>query len=502
MLSALILLLAPCQDFDDLAERLRGATDRASYDSQLAYSAAKELADIRSVEAMELRLELYDRKWTTYRGVYLRDWFYSGMQQASSPAEAALLAEAAADDDRSDALRMLCLQALEAGTAQVPAGPLLERGFVKAAPELRRAWQRTLGSLAASGRLDTSAVKGKDPAAQIAKLLAKAPPAGGLAAVSGAAASEALVATVAKSKDGVDRALALRALAGVDAEAFMRAGERAFRDELPGLRCAYLEAAVAKRVHRAVPGILRSMRWAADEELARWPADCGTALRRLTGMRLGNDPALWERWWKDRGEAWLAQAESGTTEALPEPEPSDTVARFFGLAVDSQNVVVLVDGSGSMSTNMLGELNCAQAAATEAERFLMSLGKDAYFNVGVIEVKPALAFDKPAKVKKRNIEDAVDFLRRREYKSRSSLVEALQAAAADPRFDTVVLISDGGSSDGLHQHPEHMLEAARHLHAGTGLRIHTILITDSKKHERFMRELAEATGGRATRAEG
>lgn len=502
MLSALLLLLAPCQDFDDLAERLRSATDRASYDTHRAYTAAKELAEMRTVEAMELRLELYDRKWTTYRGVYLRDWFYSGMQKASSPAEAALLAEAAADDDRSDALRMLCLQALEASSAQVPAGPLLERDFVKAAPELRRAWQRTLGSLAASGRLDTSELKGKAAAEQIAKLLAKAPPAGGLAAVSGAGASAALVTTVAKSKDDFDRALALRALAGVDAEAFVRAGEIAFRAESPGLRCAYLEAAVAEHVHGAAPGILRSMRWASDEELARWPADCGTALRGLTGMKLGNDPALWERWWKDRGAAWLAQAKNGASEAQAEPEPSDTVARFFGLAVDSQNVVVLVDGSGSMSTNLLGELDCARAAAAEAERFLGSLGKDAYFNVGVIEVKPAMAFDKPAKVKKRNIEDAVDFLRRREYKSRSSLVEALKAATADPRFDTVVLISDGGSSDGLHQHPEHMLEAARHLHEGTGLRIHTVLVTDSDKHERFMRELAEATGGRAIRAEG
>ena len=85
--AACLLLLAPCQDLEDLATRLRGAVDKSTYDGNRAYTAAKELVELRSADAMKLRLELYDARWSTYRGVYLRDWFYSGMQRAASPAE-------------------------------------------------------------------------------------------------------------------------------------------------------------------------------------------------------------------------------------------------------------------------------------------------------------------------------------------------------------------------------------------------------------------------------
>ena len=62
--------------------------------------------------------------------------------------------------------------------------------------------------------------------------------------------------------------------------------------------------------------------------------------------------------------------------------------------------------------------------------------------------------------------------------------------------DTIVVISDGGSSAGKHQYNGHILDGASRLFERSGVRIHTVLVTDSTKHEKFMKELASLTGGR------
>ena len=503
MIAACLLLLAPCQDLDALAGRLRQAVDRASHDELRAHAAARELVGMHGAAAMALRLELYDTKWDSYRGAFLRDLLYEGMRLAASAEENELLAEAAADPRRSEVLRTLCLQALESGAGAVPAEALLDRRFLKAPAPLRRAWQHTLGALLARGRLGDSEPKRTDERETALELLRKAAPGDGYALAGGVDATAQLEYWARRAEDPRDRALALRALAAQDPAAFARSGETAFLRGSPGERCAWLEAAVEQRVIEAAAGLVRSLRYAEEQELARWRADCGASLRALTGVGLGDSAAMWERWWSEAGAEWAATARDALrpSVSLGRSAPDATTARMFGLAVDSDAVVLLVDGSGSMTMNHIGELDCAQAAAREAARFLAALGDDARFEVGIIEPQPAVVFGELVRARRRAIDEAEDFLRRRAYRGTSALHEALEAAAAtEGGADTVVLITDGGSSAGLHARPDYLLEAAARLHAETGLRIHTVQITGSERHGRFLRELAEQTGGRAVRA--
>ena len=118
---ALLAALAAClqaPSFEEIADKLRKSADKESYEAG-AVDAAKALAELRTVEAMQLRLELFDARMDTYRGVNLRDWFYSGMQKAATREEGDLLAAAAGDAKRSALLRTLCLRALEASHAEV-----------------------------------------------------------------------------------------------------------------------------------------------------------------------------------------------------------------------------------------------------------------------------------------------------------------------------------------------------------------------------------------------
>ncbi|MHC4381202.1 MAG: hypothetical protein ACYSU1_08975 [Planctomycetota bacterium] len=128
MFATLLLCLAPCQQLDELADTLSAATDKTSYEDG-AYDAARQLADLRSAEAMELRLDLFEKKMDTYRGVYLREWFYSGYLKASSEEEGNLMAEAAADRRRSDWHRILLLRSLArcSVTIDAPSVPCLPK---------------------------------------------------------------------------------------------------------------------------------------------------------------------------------------------------------------------------------------------------------------------------------------------------------------------------------------------------------------------------------------
>lgn len=506
MLTALLLALAPFQQLDALADTLRASKDKTSYEDG-AYQAAKELADLRSEEAMELRLALFDAKEETYRGVYLRDWFYSGYLKAESREEGDLMLEVAASKKASEWHRVLLLRALGRCSAEVSGKLLLDKGFLKAPDAVRREWSATIGLLLAEDRVDLSTLKDsarESASAMARRFITEGGFFDGLLYVESIDDTEAELMLRAAQKGALhaeDLGTVLRVLGRHDGGA-ARLGSLApgiFDDRACAPRNAFLATAVEHRLVTLTPVLIQALEDEAKRTPNRFTGDIGSALRALTGQGFGDAPELWEKWWNEAGEAWLAEASSGGQVGKLERRDRDTVARFFGLAVETSNVVLLVDGSGSMSTNTLGDLSCAEAAAVEADRFLAQLPKESLFQVIVIEPEPELAFKKLMPASKGNRAKAVKFLQSRPYRSTSALLDALEAATADPLVDTIILVSDGGSSAGKHQYSGHLLDSVRRLHRRTGVRIHSVLVTDSTKHEKFMREAAELTGGRMVR---
>lgn len=507
MLFSLLLALAPVQQLDALADTLRASKDKSSYEDG-AYQAAKELAEMRSAEAMELRLELFDAKEEAYRGVYLRDWFYSGYLKAENREEAELMAKEAASKKASTWHRILLLRALGRCEATVSAKLMVDKGFQKAPEEVQREYSATLGILIAEGRLDYSTLKSsarESAEAAVRKRIHESGYFDGLAFLAEIDDVESELMLRAAQKGVLapqDLATVLRVLGKHQdgAARLHRLAPMVFADSACGPRNAFLETAVAHRLLALTPALIQALEQESQRTPNRFTGDIGSALRALTGQGFGDAPGMWSKWWQEAGEAWLAEAESdGGKVGKLERREQDTVARFFGLAVETSNVVLLVDGSGSMSTNTLGDFTCAEAAAVEAEKFLTQLPKEALFQAIVIEPEPELAFKKLMPATKGNRAKAVKFLQSRPYRSTSALLDALEAATADPLVDTLILVSDGGSSAGKHQYSGHLLDSVRRLHQRTGVRIHSVLVTDSTKHEKFMREVAEMTGGRMVR---
>ncbi|RMH00994.1 MAG: VWA domain-containing protein [Planctomycetota bacterium] len=507
MLAALLLALAPPQDFASLARTLERATDKAGYEAG-AYQAAKELADIPGPEAMALRLRLFDARLDTYRGVYLRDWFYSGMQRFQTAEEAEQLITAAADRRSSELLRRLCLRALALGDGPVPAKPMLAAAFRKAPEPVRREWQDALGLLLASGRLDLAGVRGRDPAATVRNALrSTAPWLSGLARVPDLPADELadLVEAAAKARDPGARAELLRALAergDVNRTALLALIDRALAGDEPGPVAAALDAAVRARVYEAAPLLVSFL----ERAEGRFVRDAAAALAALTGQNLGWSPAKWRRWWEERGGEWLRDARAGA--GLAPPAVLDgggeeaTAAVVFGLPVDSKRLAVLVDGSGSMVADHLGERTCAEAAIAELDAFLGQLPEGTRFELVVIADQPVPVFGRLKPLDRRSRATAVDFLRGYDFGGTSALYDVLVAAQHIEGVDTLVLISDGGGSSGSHQYAGHMLDGLKREFRRTGVRIHTVCVGRDGPKVRFMRDLAAATGGAAVQPGG
>ncbi len=505
LLSLLIASLPQDLDLAEIERTLEAAVDRAGFENG-AYQAARTLASIPGEEAMELRLRMFDPRLETYRGVFLRDWFYSGMQKAATAGEAEMLLDVARSSSSSGLLKLLSLRALRHSSAPLPHKVLFSKSLISAPGPLRREWQSLLGEAYAAQRiLFPSLAEGEKDEKVRKGLMASGPPWSGHAFLPALTQQEEkrIKDFALRGKDAGDQSLAIRTLSlhPESKGAWMEVAFSVLTSSHWGRRTAVLESAREAGIHGAIPLIIEAL--ANQDEGGRWPGDLADALHGLTGNQFGPDPVLWSRWWKEQGVAFLEKArdsKGGTNTA--KKSDRNASASFFGIPVDSNSLVILVDGSGSMKMDKLGERTCAEAAIDEIGRLLEKLSPKTFVNLALISTRPLPAFKQSKRNGAQTKKQAVAFLRKSDFKGTSSLVDVLLWAQNLEGVDTILLVSDGGSSSGLHQYSEHMLDTLLAEHERTGVRIHGICVGPDDRKASFMRKLAESTGGRVVRPSG
>ncbi|MDP6940831.1 MAG: hypothetical protein QGH51_02285 [Planctomycetota bacterium] len=491
------LPISPPQSLGDIEKTLKKATNKSGYEDR-GYAAARSLADIQTPEAMELRLKYFDRLLDTYRGVYLRDWFYSGMLKARSVEETELLAKTAANKKASPLLRLLCLQAIELCPGPIEAKPLMHKNLVKGKDiELFRAWQRALGHAYANGRLVLSGWRKKDPDAEVMKALGKESGIGLLFLQDlSNEQREELLDNAINSKEDSDRAELLFGLANrgdFSAEELLPVIASALGSSHTGLRSSAIYACKKNSVAASVPLLIHALEREVSEGGGRFVIDYGDTLMELTGLKMGRSPEMWNRWWNGSGEKWLSEGGQATNRGMKRPE-EETKATLFGIPIHSNKIVFAVDGSGSMN-GALGKVTRAEAAATELHKLLDVLPEDALFDVAIVENTMRTAFGGLKPNIKKNRTEAIEFIERCTFQSRSALYDALTELQDNWGADTIVLIGDGGSSNGTHQYTGHILAGLKKRHPRTGVRIHTVAVGASGALLNFMRYLATDSGG-------
>ena len=493
MIAALALAWTPAlQDLRVLEKDIQRAVNTDTIDA--GTRSARTLADIRSPEAMLLRFEMFEEKRDSWHGVHLRDWFYSGMIRATTDKEGTLLARQAANKKADPLLRLCCLRAIERSTAPVPAKELDSRSLRSAkSEEIQLAWELAAGTALAQGRVTGDAGRLRERLAEATGV--------GLALLSSWSEKEKtwlFEQAVSSRVSNSARSLLLRTLFArefMTEEELLPFIEAALDSSSPELLAAGL-ATTLRPVKISVPALIGLLEKEKDQP-SRWQWDAAENLRAITGMEFGSDPDTWHRWWNGAGKAWLKDGPSKDPQRQSgRPQKSeDTVATVFNVPIHSLNLVLIVDGSGSM-THELGPGSRAEAAIRELGVLLAGLPEKARFDILIAGNQVTSAFGEQVPNRKRAREEAFTMLNRCDFRERSCLHDALLEAMRRSGADTIVLIGDGGSTEGIHQFSGHILDGIRREFALRGTRIHTIgLGAEKAGRKTLMRDLASSTGG-------
>lgn len=302
-------------------------------------------------------------------------------------------------------------------------------------------------------------------------------------------------------------ALPALARAGLEANA-LEALRTLLADPSWRVRAAACEAATGVWSRAAIPLLLERLR----RESGRLRGDVRRALCTLGGEDLGPDADLWAAWWTTRGggidlgprpvpDAFGRVRRPDP--AAPPPGGEARTASFFRVPVVSEALAFLFDLSGSMQEPVEGAGSKAALARAEFSETAAGLSKRQAFDVFVYrypsEYPPAplltRALGRLTPGGEGAAKRATDWLEKEEPRGWGAFYDAL-VEVADEDVDTIVLLSDGIPSRGTYDRDYRLIAEFVRANRFRRVAVDTVLVGRDGADRTFMRDLADATGGR------
>ncbi|MHC4955204.1 MAG: HEAT repeat domain-containing protein [Planctomycetota bacterium] len=260
-----------------------------------------------------------------------------------------------------------------------------------------------------------------------------------------------------------------------------------------GVRLAATEALGRLRPKEAIPALIAVLQ--REDEHARVRRAAADALFAITHLRHGMLAPAWQRWFETQGAAFKVPAGAPpTTTAVRERK---SVADFYGLPIDSDRLVFVIDISGSMNTidekRKKGARSRLQIAMGQILRVAGALPDTARINVVLFSDRVSRWRGSLAPLTKDNRTDLKHYLGQQVTGSATHLYDGIEAGFEDPAADTMVVLTDGKVTGGKITGDSAILAAVRALNPGVTVRLHAVAIgVDSP----LLRHLAEESGGR------
>ncbi len=218
----------------------------------------------------------------------------------------------------------------------------------------------------------------------------------------------------------------------------------------------------------------------------------GQTLQRLTGQSYYADYELWARWWRGARETFSVPDK--VMEAATKPG-TRTVARFYGLPVDSERVVFVIDQSGSMSSTTNNKEDY-KIAVDEVMKALKRLKRGSKANVILFETdvhawKKALG----------SVNNSSRAALRRYLESNgptggTNLFDGLEMALLHKGVDTICLLSDGIPNGGKFSSELDIIREVRRINELKRITIHCVSLG---RESSLLKRLASENGGRYVR---
>lgn len=241
-------------------------------------------------------------------------------------------------------------------------------------------------------------------------------------------------------------------------------------------------------------------------EQGRLQKRLGEVLWQLTAQPFETDAAKWQAWWAQAGEKFTVVTEKELDQAAAARErrrlTQRTVAqsKFFGIKVESQRVIFVLDVSGSMLESMYGRTvgkrpaSRIDVAKEELALAIKNLEAGALFNVLTFSNGVARWQKEGIGVNtQQSRNEALAWVERLGAAGGTNLYDAVKEAFADKDVDTIFVLSDGEPTAGEQIDPYRIREDIAAWNRHRRVKIHTIAVGGSLE---VLEWLALDSGGR------
>ncbi|MFY9344543.1 MAG: HEAT repeat domain-containing protein [Planctomycetota bacterium] len=246
--------------------------------------------------------------------------------------------------------------------------------------------------------------------------------------------------------------------------------------------------------------------------IARMPIETGRmkkriaeALWQLTAQPFDEDHTRWQGWWNEAGELFTIASEKDLDKAAAERERkrlaarTTSTAKFFGLKVESQRVIFILDVSGSMLESMYGRYVGKRGAARidvakqELSQAIQNLEPGTLFNILIFSSsvarwqKEGIVVASPETRKA-----ALEWIERLGASGATNLYDSVKIGFEDKDVDTIFIMSDGEPTNGEVIDPHRIREDVAFWNKYRKIKINTIAIGGNLE---ILEWLAKDSGG-------
>jgi len=250
-------------------------------------------------------------------------------------------------------------------------------------------------------------------------------------------------------------------------------------------RYVAIEALQSIRDKQSVPKLIARL----AVETGRLRKRVAEALWQLAAQPFEEDHARWQGWWAEAAEKFTVASEKEVDKAAAERERkrlsarTTSQAKFFGLKVESQRVIFVLDISGSMLESMYGRFVGKRPAARidiakqELTQAIKNLEPGTLFNILTFSSSVASWHKEGIVVKTAEAEaEALEWIERLGAVGATNLYDSLKTAFQDQDVDTIFVMSDGEPTNGEIIDPHRIREEVAHWNKHRKIKLNTIAI--------------------------
>jgi len=257
------------------------------------------------------------------------------------------------------------------------------------------------------------------------------------------------------------------------------------------VRTAAIQALARARDKNTIETLLTRM----GKERSTTRAFVAESLVSLTGVDKGNDAKLWQSWWSTV-KANFTVPSITASKSRTALKSTATISTFYDLPVDTDNIVFVIDVSGSMKDEVRGDTKLA-TAKDEVVKVLIAMTKgQRKFNIVTFGTEPHSYQKTLQKASKDNIRKATNWIMRLETKGWTNIHDSLSMAMMTPGVESIFLLSDGAPSTGRYVEMKQVHDTITARNRSLMIRINTIAVGGDKRSRRFMKKLAEENFGK------